>query len=278
MTRISAPSPRKIRRWLEMVERTWLGWSLPPARRAIGDARWQPDDPQRYCGLCGVSVGRDEVTPRGCASCRGTSPATDRVIRLGPYADPLGEWVKSIKYRQWDQLGRELGRRLGKSISAALAGTAGGGGAGYLVVPMPMPWQRRLYRGIDHARVIAGGVAAELHAPLLALLAQANGPPQVSQSATQRSRNSGRMRLKRSARLLPLDARTIILVDDVRTSGASLETAARLIRRLGAARVVAGVLAVADPVLGPPARLIRVLLRVDRPLRGARIASAGGKK
>ncbi len=278
MPRFTAPSPQKIRRWLEAVERTWLGWSLPPARRAIADARWQPDDPQRYCGLCGVSVGRDEVTPRGCASCRGTRRATDRLIRLGPYADPLGEWVKAIKYRQWDQLGRELGRRLGRSILAALGGTAGGGGAGYVVVPMPMPWQRRLYRGIDHARVIAGGVAAELHAPLSALLARANGLPQVSLSATQRSRNTGLMRLKRSARLLPIGGRTVVLVDDVRTSGASLEAAARLIRRLGAVRVVAGVLAVADPVLGPPARRIGVLRRVDRPLTGARIASAGGKR
>ncbi len=278
MARISAPLPRKILRWLETVERTWLGWSLPPARRAIADARWQPDDPQRYCGRCGVSVGRDEVTPLGCASCRGTNPATDRLIRLGPYADPLGEWVKAIKYRQWDQLGRELGRRLGKSISAALAGTAGGGGTGYVVVPMPMPWQRRFYRGIDHARVIAGGVAAELYAPLLALLARANGPPQVSLSATQRSRNAGRMRLKRSARLLPLDGRTVVLVDDVRTSGASLEVAARLIRRLGAARVVAGVLAVADPVLGPPARPTGLFGGLDRPLTGARIASTRGKR
>ena len=147
-----------------------------------------------------------------------------------------------------------------------------------MVVPMPMPWQRRLYRGIDHARVIAGGVAAELHAPLLALLAQANGLPQVSQSATQRSRNAGRMRLKRSASLLPLDARTDVYALGFRPSGASLEAAARLIRRLGAARVVAGALAVADPVLGPPARPIRVLRRVDRPLTKARIASAGGKK
>ncbi len=211
--------------------------------------------PQRYCGLCGVSVGPDEVTPRGCASCRGTSPATDRLIRLGPYADPLGEWVKAIKYRQWDQMGRELGRRLGKSISAALAGTAGGGGTTYVVVPMPMPWQRRLYRGIDHARVIAGGVAAELHAPLLALLARANGPPQVSLRATQRSRNAGRMRRKRRAHLLPLDGHTVVLVDDVRTSGASLEAAARLIRRLSAARVVAG--SWPWPILSWVLRLVR---------------------
>ncbi len=270
--------PQKIGRWLETVERTWLGWSLPPARRAIADAGWQPDDPQRYCGLCGVSVGRDEVTPRGCASCRGNSPATYCVIRLGPYADHLAEWVKAIKYRQWDQMGRELGRRLGTSISAALSGTAGAGGAGYVVVPMPMPWQRRLYRGIDHARVIAGGVAAELDAPLLSLLARANGPPQVSLRATQRSRNAGQMRRKRSAHLRPLDGHTVVLVDDVRTSGASLEAAARLIRRLGAGRVVGGVLAVADPVLSPPARPIGVLRRVDRPLTGARIASAGRKR
>ncbi len=143
---------------------------------------------------------------------------------------------------------------------------------------MPMPWQRRLYRGIDHARVIAGGVAAELDAPLLSLLARANGPPQVSLRATQRSRNAGRMRRQRRAHLLPLDGHTVVLVDDVRTSGASLEAAARLIRRLGAGRVVGGVLAVADPVLSPPARPIGVLRRVDRPLTGARIASAGGKR
>ena len=138
-----------------------------------------------------------------------------------------------------------LGRRLGEAVARRLSTDDGEPDDG-LVVPMPMPWQRRVYRGVDHAGLIAAAAASELGVPQTRLLVMKNGPPQVSLGAGRRPRRGARLRLRKNAARSSLDGRLVILVDDVRTTGASLNAAARLVRRLGPRRVIAGVLAVTD--------------------------------
>ncbi|MHC4102847.1 MAG: ComF family protein [Planctomycetota bacterium] len=245
MKRVSLTA-RRARDWLESVEQTWLGWTFPPTRLAFAEAGWTPDDECRYCGRCGASVGPGEVMPAGCASCRDAPVPADRFVRLGPYSGQLREWVRAVKYRGWAEMAEALGRRLGAAVRRCLAARGDLDPDQTVVVPMPMPWQRRLYRGIDHARLIAAGAAAELDVGVLVALAKANGPPQVSLPAGHRARASGGMRLRRRAGRLRLAGAHVILVDDVRTSGASLRAAGRLIRRLGPRQVTAAVLAVTD--------------------------------
>jgi len=237
---------RQGRDWLESVERTWLGWTFPPTRLVFVETGWAPDDESRYCSRCGASVGPGEVIPIGCASCRDAPVAADRFVRLGTYSGRLREWVRAIKYRGWAEMADALGRRLGAAVGRCLAPRGDVDPDLTVVVPMPMPWQRRFYRGIDHAGLIAAGVAAELNVGLLAALAKANGPPQVSLPSGHRSRGNGGMRVRHRAGRLRLDGAHVILVDDVRTSGASLRAAGRLIRRLGPRQVTAAVLAVTD--------------------------------
>ncbi len=233
----------QLRDWLEEVEQTWLGWSLPPARRALADADFKPDERSAYCGRCGASIGPGEATDRGCGSCRNTAVATDGVVRLGPYADQLRDWILAIKYRQWAEMADVLGRQLGGALAASNLLEP----ARTVVVPMPMPWQRRIYRGIDHARLVAAAVAADLRVPLLRVLSKANGRPQVSLSPSERKQRTGRgLHIRRRISRLRLDGLDVVLVDDVRTTGASLRAATRLLRRLGPRRVVAGVVAVSD--------------------------------
>ncbi len=167
----------------------------------------------------------------------------DGVVRLGPYIDPLRQWIRSIKYQRWSDMAELLGRQLGVALIESKLLDA----SRCVVVPMPMPWQRRAYRGIDHALAIAGATAAELRAPLLRVLAAANGPPQVGLSPTDRLRRGGRgIRLRK--RLGGWDFRDlqIVLIDDVRTTGASMQRAARVLRRARPASVIAAVLAVSD--------------------------------
>ena len=90
------------------------------------------------------------------------------------------------------------------------------------------------------------GAAAGAGIGRVGLLVMGNGPPQVSLGAARRPRRGARLRLRRRAARLGLGGRLVILVDDVRTTGASLNAAARLLRRLGPSRVVAGVLAVTE--------------------------------
>ncbi len=229
--------------WLDDVQQTWLGWSLPPARRAIADAGWERDEPNSYCRRCGSSVGAGEATNSGCGSCRPRAMPVDAVVRLGAYTDPLRQWILAIKYQRWSDMAELLGRQLGVALIESKLLDA----SRCVVVPMPMPWQRRAYRGIDHALAIAGATAAELRAPLLRVLAAANGPPQVGLSPTDRLRRGGRgIRLRK--RLGGWDFRDlqIVLIDDVRTTGASMQRAARHLRRARPASVIAAVLAVSD--------------------------------
>lgn len=230
--------------YLDTAADHWLGCPLPPAEQVIADAGWEPDEPAAYCGRCGDSVGPGEAGPSGCGSCRDKPAIADAVVRLGPYSGELRRWVLAIKYHQrWAEMAEALGQRLGEAIAAS--GVVDPRRA--VVVPMPMPWQRRLYRGIDHARLIASAVARRLDAPQAGVLAKALGPPQVSRSPSLRARAGARgLSIRRRLGGWDLAGLHVVIADDVRTTGASIRAAARLLRRLKPQRVVAAILAVSD--------------------------------
>jgi predicted amidophosphoribosyltransferase len=240
-----AQQARRLAAYLDTLAERWIGYSLPPAGRVIEASDWAPDERDTYCPRCGDSVGPGEATDSGCGSCRDRPALTpDGVVRLGPYSGELRDWIIGIKYgRRWAEMAELLGRALGRAVRQAdLIDIERA-----IVVPAPMPWQRRMYRGIDHARTIASGVARQLHAPSLNVLARANGPPQVSLSAGERARAGSRgLRRRRRIGGWPLNGLHLVLVDDVRTTGASLKAAARLLRPLKPEKVIGAVLAVSD--------------------------------
>ncbi len=240
-----------VREWLVSIEQAWVGWSLAPPERVLAETSWRPDAVGSYCRRCGGSVGAGEQTPDGCGSCRDHVVLTDRVVRLGAYRDPMRGWVRAIKYRAWAEMAECLGRRLGDGLYRALQDDGPPDMSRTIVTPIPMPWQRRLYRGIDHARLIAESAAATMGVPVVRLLAADNGPPQVSLTSARRSRRGVRMTLRSGIDSQSFRDAVVVLVDDVRTSGGSLNAAARLVRRLGPRLVVAGVLAVTDDPARP---------------------------
>jgi predicted amidophosphoribosyltransferase len=165
------------------------------------------------------------------------------MVRLGAFGGDLADWIRSIKYRRWEPMGVALGALLGEATRRVLAG----GAAPPVVVPMPMPLIRRLQRGIDHTATIAAGVASALRCPIARPLVHAGGPPQVTLSASQRRQRTAPVALRRYGLFRGrISGRTVVLVDDVTTTGTTLRAAARLLRSLGPSAVVAGVLAVAD--------------------------------
>jgi len=248
---ITRPSLDSLRRravaGFDRFSDEWIGLRFPAVDRALLDADWRADERDQYCTRCGDSIGRGESTASGCGTCRKGGELAgglgDGVVRLGPYTNPLREWVLAIKYERWTEIGVALGRALGSRVRDAnvldLDRT--------LVVPAPMPWQRRLYRGIDHTRLIADAAAAELGCCVASVLTRRHGPPQVALPPGERRRTGRRgMQVRRRVGGWPLEDLHILVVDDVRTTGATMMGAIRVLRRLKPARIAVGVLAVSD--------------------------------
>jgi len=177
-----------------------------------------------YCPRCGATLGPNiPARDDGCWACPNPLPRFSRVVRLGPYTGPLRSIIHELKYRRRDAMRRRLGALLAQAVR--------GGGTHQefdVVLPVPMHWRRRLARGYDHARVLARAVARELRLPLGDELVRVrNTPPQTHLSRTRRIEN-----VRRAFALRPrenLAGASVLLVDDVTTTGATASEAARTI-------------------------------------------------
>lgn len=196
----------------------------------------------RYCRRCGSTVGPNiPLYEDGCSACPTPVGRWDRVVRLGPYAHPLRKVVRELKYHRRQIMPRRLGTMLAQAVATGCPEAEFD-----LVAPIPAHWRRRLVRGQDHAAVLAGWVARELDLPVgRELIRVRNTSPQVF---LPRSRRIGNVRGAFSAAWRAAVAGAhVLLVDDVTTTGATANEAARTLLRAGASRVTLAVVAKAEP-------------------------------
>ena len=108
------------------------------------------------------------------------------------------------------------------------------------VVSVPTHWKRRFNRPFHAADALASVVARKVSLPHVPVLRRVRaGPRQIGLSHTERSANvRGAFSIRKGVTLR--NAR-LLLIDDVRTTGATLEECAKVLRRGGAAEVYAAV-------------------------------------
>ena len=211
---------------------------------------WSADGAAAYCGRCGATAGPGAATAAGCPFCRGQKLPWDAVTRIGAYRPPLDGWIKAMKFGgQWS-----WGRFLGERLAEVLPAPADVGRC--VVCPVPMPRSRRWRRGFNQAQLMAEALARQRRLPCLELLHRTRyTAPQTTMTRTQRSAN---VRGSLALRPVDLEGWEVWLVDDVKTSGATIAACCRLLRQAGAARIHIAVAAVADPhgqdfkVISPP--------------------------
>jgi ComF family protein len=174
------------------------------------------------------------------------------VAWAGDYGGGLRRLVHALKFEKFDPLGAVLGGFAAAQVRPLLERSIACGAlpAPDLVVPVPLHWTRRWRRGFNQSLLLAAGFAAEMRLPLLAgsLARRRRGRRQmglrrrdrlVALSGVFSARRAPRWRSSRRS----LAGRTILLVDDVTTTGATLEACAAALRRAGARAVVGCVVA-----------------------------------
>ena len=235
-----------VRHWAGEVLDGWL----PPGDvpEDVGD--WRPDEADAYCPRCGASAGEGSVTPGGCAFCLGRRPAWHRLTRLSHYGPPMDEWIRMMKFgRRWrytSWMGQLLAEAIGDTgASGATSGGGGTSGGGRVVCAVPMPWFRRWRRGYNQADLLGHVVAKELGCRFAPVLKRTRHVP--PQTTVARSRRHDNVRHSFGIASVDLTGRDVILVDDVKTSGATLSACSRLLKKAGARSIHVAVVAVADP-------------------------------
>jgi ComF family protein len=178
-----------------------------------------------------------------CPYCMGKGPANfERVVRLGPYADPLRTMIHHLKYhRRWG-IGEELALRLLKreTVKALLQETQ-------VLVAVPLHWKRQLTRGYNQAEVIARRLGKVCEIPL------ARPVRRVRDTETQTHMHSSARRtenLRDAFALLDprkVASRHVTIVDDVWTAGATMQAMARALKPAKPASLSAIVVARANP-------------------------------
>lgn len=200
---------------------------------------WAIGSQNAYCHRCGNSTGPGEATDKGCSHCLGQALAWDGIVRLGPYEEPIEQWIVGMKFGRVWTWAKWFGRELSGVTSEI------GDVKKTMVCHVPMPRIRRWRRGYNQARLIAHAMAKASYLPLVPVLKRKGWqPPQTQLTASQRLEN---VRNSFAIANVDLTGWHVWLVDDVKTTGATLSACARLLKRAGAASVHAAVVAVADP-------------------------------
>lgn len=197
------------------------------------------------CWRCASPVGPWADVEGGCAGCRGRSLGFDAAIALGPYRGPIRDLCLRLKHLNNGWLARWLIDLLVEARSRLREEVERSPGA--VVAAVPLHWSRRLTRGYNQADELARALARSLslrrHSPLRRVI---RTPKLATLGRVERAELlRGAFKMNRFHVNACLD-RTVLLVDDILTTGATCGAAARALKRAGAARVVAVVIGRAE--------------------------------
>jgi ComF family protein len=196
-------------------------------------------DPHPTCPRCSSSVGPYSTVADGCPACRTQPFAFDGAVRLGPYNGLLRDVVLRMKHPSGEELAEVVGSLWARHAAARLRALRSD-----VIVPIPLHWTRRWQRGFNQSEVLARCLGSELRIPCaLACLRRVRQTPRQSEQPSAAAR---RANVQAAFAVRPDPAvrdKTILLVDDVLTTGATASAAARSLRSLQPRQINVAVLA-----------------------------------
>jgi len=215
----------------------WLSQLLWPSRCALCGQRGQPDldlcidceadlpANDNGCEHCAEPLPREISRPALCGACLLHPPAFDACVAPFRYAFPVDRMIQGLKYRRQLYYGRILGQLLARHVARREMRPE-------LVIPVPLSMTRYRERGFNQARELAWPVCKTLGLRLCADLIERQRETREQAGLDRKER----LQNTRDAFTLiaPLPARHVAIVDDVVTTGSTVNEVAKLLRSAGA--------------------------------------------
>ena len=186
------------------------------------------------CRVCAVPLGRFRHAAAAgyrCGDCVAEPPSFDATFALADYRPPLDVLATGLKFGARLMLAREFALRLARVADNALDATTWPD----LVVPVPLARRRLVQRGYNQAWEIAKPFARALRLPAdpTLLVRTLDTAPQSRLDRAARHQNVGAVFVVTK----PVRGLHVAVIDDVMTSGATLDALARVLKAAGAQRV-----------------------------------------
>ena len=185
-----------------------------------------------YCARLGIPFTYDPGPGLLSMEAIADPPAYDRARAAVRYDDIARALVLTFKYGDRLDLAPMMGRWMARAGTELLADADA-------LVPVPLHWRRLWARRFNQSAALARAVAALCGVPVCdeALKRVRATPQQVGLSKTERAGNvQGAFRVSAEQKAY-IAGKRVVLIDDVLTSGATVDTCARVLLRAGAAHV-----------------------------------------
>jgi ComF family protein len=198
-----------------------------------------------YCHCCGIPADLSYDFPTEnfeCALCRKNSFAFDRARSLGPYDSALKKLIGHFKFKKQPGVMQDLA-----PFMADYYDRQEGSWKEFYVAPVPLYFGRMKDRTFDQSFLIAREVARILSLPMAnGLLRRVRDTDsQAKKTKAERAKNiKGAFEVDRPDRVAGMN---FLLVDDVMTTGATVNEAAKMLKRAGAGQIHVFTLARALP-------------------------------
>jgi ComF family protein len=186
------------------------------------------------CAQCGYGFPSRSIesTRPLCGGCRRGLFIFDFARAYSPFEDPLKEIIHQFKYRSHRSLGRPLSELLFSVYRFHEQDCFSD-----LIVPVPLHKSRERTRGFNQACELSKPLGKMAHIPVSTGLLLRVKPTRVQAGLSRRERRINVAGAFELSQTKAIEDKALLLVDDVFTTGATLNECAKILRRNGARRV-----------------------------------------
>jgi ComF family protein len=177
------------------------------------------------CDACWLPIGAPE-----CMACKEHPTLLRRLRAVYRYEGGVRTLVQGFKFRGLSSLGPALGERLAACYEQQGLETE-------VIVPVPLTTARRRSRGYNQALLLAREVSKLTGVPVVEALRRTGNAPPQAQSATAEERRANVVEAFAVADTAAVEGRRALLIDDVATTGATLNACAVELLAAGAVEV-----------------------------------------